>query len=516
MYLSEREVWKVKKPVELAFLDFTTVQKRREACEAEVRLNWRLAPDVYLGVVPMRRDTAGRLAVDGDGELVDWAVHMKRLPDRDRADVRLTEARLSDEHIETVAGHIARFHESCDASEKTARFGRPDVIGNNVRENFEQARSTILDYVSPAQVEEIESWQTRFLDERASLFEARIEAGRIRDGHGDLRLEHVYLDESGDVVVIDCIEFNERFRFADVCADVVFLAMDLAHSGRVDLAERFLALYAREANDFDLYPLVDFYESYRAFVRGKIAAMVASDPAAEGAIREKNREDARRYFLLSLASERRALVPPALIAVGGVIASGKSTVAARLGAELAVPVIDADRTRKFLAGVTPKTADAGRAVAGRLLARVHGQSVRRARARRAVGAVIRASRRSGCVLSFGRTPYRGARARRRAACALRVRRVSGGSGGLPGTTRAPRSQIGGERWTPRDLRRVPPKVGAGRRAFAIRARRDRYDEAPRANDGNTPAEAAGLIRPAHALAGCTKSTRGASARHPPG
>jgi predicted kinase len=156
-----------------------------------------------------------------------------------------------------------------------------------------------------------------------------------------LRLEHVYLDERSEVVILDCIEFNDRFRFADVCADVVFLAMDLAWHGRVDLAERFLARYAREAGDYDLYPLVDFYQSYRAFVRGKIASFQASS-------------EARRYFLLALASERQPIVPAMVIAVGGVIATGKSTLASALGREIPAPVVDADRTRKELAGVSPK------------------------------------------------------------------------------------------------------------------------------------------------------------------
>ncbi|HSF16007.1 MAG TPA: AAA family ATPase [Vicinamibacteria bacterium] len=384
VFLSANDAWKVKKPVGLGFLDFSTIEKRREACEAEVRLNRRLAPNVYRGVVPVRRDVGGHLCINGPGAVVDWAVHMKRLPDRDRADVRLSQGRLTDDHVETIAKRVAGFHEECDSNDETARFGTLEVIGGNVRENFEQARATILEYVSQEQAEEIESWQTKFLVDRQALFEARIHERRIRDGHGDLRLEHVYLDDAGDVVIVDCIEFNRRFRFADVCADVVFLAMDLARLGRVDLAERFVALYAREANDFDFYPLVDFYESYRAFVRGKIAAMVASGPETDAKVREKARSDARLYYLLALASERRALVPPALVVVGGIMASGKSTVASRLAAELAVSVIDADRARKFLAGVeatSPIPEKPWQGVYSREFSdKVYGELLRRARA----------------------------------------------------------------------------------------------------------------------------------------
>ncbi len=348
VFLQGDDVWKVKKPVDLGFLDFTTPEKRREACEAEVRLNRRLAPDVYLGVEPVTLDAAGRHRLGGGGPAVDWAVHMVRLPDDARADTRLARELLSAADVERIAERVALFHARARCDEETRRYGTPETISANVEENFAQTRATIGDYLRAAEAAEVESWQRRFLAERRGLFSARLDAGRVRDGHGDLRLDHVYLT-GDDVTVVDCIEFNRRFRFADVCADVAFLAMDLAWQGRADLAERFLAAYAREANDYDLYPLVDFYESYRAFVRGKIAAFVASGEG-DAAARRRAAADARRYFLLALASERKALLPPVVVAVGGLIGAGKSTVGRRLAAELGAPVVDADRTRKFLLG----------------------------------------------------------------------------------------------------------------------------------------------------------------------
>jgi len=354
VFLGGDEVFKVKKPVSLGFLDFSTIEKRREACEAEVRLNRRLAPDVYRGVVPVIRDAFGQHRFGPDGNPVDWAVHMKRLPDSHRADVRLERGELTGEDIELVAGRVARFHHQCGPSALAEPYGTVEAIRFNVLENFQQTRSTIGQYLGPDQVKELEAWQLRFLNERRSLFEERLRSGRVRDGHGDLRLEHVYLDEQGGVTILDCIEFNERFRFADVCADVVFLAMDLAWHDRVDLAERFIARYAREAGDYDLYPLMDFYQSYRAFVRGKIASMTAHDVAASLRARERAAAEARRYFLLALASERQSLVPARVIAVGGVIGSGKSTLADALGREMPAPVVDADRTRKQLAGIAPE------------------------------------------------------------------------------------------------------------------------------------------------------------------
>ncbi len=358
VFLGEREVWKVKKPVDLGFLNFTTPELRRQACEAEVRLNRRLAPGVYLGVVPITRDDSGRHRLSGTdaglGEPVDWAVHMVRLSDADRAEERLATGRLDGAQVELIAEHLAAFHERARCDEHTARFGMVSTIARNTSENFRQTRDTISEHLTVAEAGEIEAWQCRFLTSNAPLFRARIDAGRVRDGHGDLRLEHVYLTAEGEVIVVDCIEFNERFRFADVCADVAFLAMDLAWHGHVDLAERFLAAYARAANDYDLYPLVDFYESYRAYVRGKVTSMLAADSGVDAATRDKAVREARRYYLLALATERRPLLPPAVVAVGGLIASGKSTIAGQIAAAVSAPAIDADRTRKFQLGVAAR------------------------------------------------------------------------------------------------------------------------------------------------------------------
>ncbi|MBW2191950.1 MAG: AAA family ATPase [Deltaproteobacteria bacterium] len=182
---------------------------------------------------------------------------------------------------------------------------------------------------------------------------ARVDASRVRDGHGDLRLEHVYFGTDGSITIIDCIEFNDRFRYGDVCADIAFLSMDLAWHGRVDLAERFLARYARESNDYDLYSVVNFYESYRAFVRGKVASLLAADTEASPGARERARREARRYFVLALAYERPPLVPPRVVAVGGMIASGKSNAAATVAELLAAPLLSSDRTRKRLMGHRP-------------------------------------------------------------------------------------------------------------------------------------------------------------------
>jgi aminoglycoside phosphotransferase family enzyme/predicted kinase len=381
VFLGEHDVYKIKKPLDLGFVDFRTLEARRVACDAEIRLNRRLAPeDVYLGAVPLYRVATGALTRTGSGEPVEWAVHMRRLADGDRGDVLLRRGELRVEHVDAVATRIAQFHQGARRDDETAEYGRPERIAHNVQENFAQAGDLPIELVGFQSALEIEVRQLEFLRARTELFVARMRDGHVRDGHGDLRLEHVYLPAGAEPVVLDCIEFADRFRFADTCADVAFLSMDLARLGRTDLAERFLARYARDANDFDLYRLVDFYESYRAYVRAKIACLRLAQTGLDRAIER----EARTCFLLALATGRPPLVPAMVVAVGGLPGSGKTTIADKLSFGLGCPTIDADRTRKNLFGVAPTTSLRSPAWQGAydpaVSDRVYGEMIRRAEA----------------------------------------------------------------------------------------------------------------------------------------
>ncbi len=348
--LSEHDVYKLKKPVEFGFLDFSTATKRKHACEREVELNRRLAADVYLGVVPVRLQ--GRnLTLGDEGDIVDWAVHMRRLDDRDRADVRLAEGRLGPADIARIAERVASFHANARCDATTEAYGLVDAIAVNVRENFDQTSASLRRDLSHPQAEELTPQQHAYHDNHPPRVEARLGAGKVRDGHGDLRLEHVYLGDDGSITILDCIEFNDRFRYADVASDIGFLAMDLSAHGHVELSEHLLAEYAKHSGDFDLYGVVDFYEGYRAFVRGKIASFVAEDPTTDSLHRSRAAASARRCFMLAVATGRPSLLDAAVVAVGGVIASGKSTVTRTLSLEMGAPTVDADRTRKQMIGV---------------------------------------------------------------------------------------------------------------------------------------------------------------------
>jgi len=355
VFLGARDVYKFKRPVDLGFVDFTSLAARQRACEAEVVLNRRLAPDVYLGVLCLQRDEHGepqlRSAAPRDlAQEHEWLVHMRRLPDESRADILLQRGALGARDIDRIADMLASFHAGARRDEHTTEFGRPSSILQNVEENFRQIQSSVDDYLSPEEGARLSRFQRRFLVEQAPLLELRCAQGRIRDGHGDLRLEHLYRTD-GAYLAIDCIEFNERFRYADVCSDLAFLVMDLDYHQRRDLAERLVLRYARESSDYALYRLLDFYVSYRALVRAKVTSMLASDPDVSSATAARAASEARRYYLLALSAAGAPLESPCLFAMSGGIASGKSTLADALSEARAWPVLTADRVRKLLLGV---------------------------------------------------------------------------------------------------------------------------------------------------------------------
>lgn len=395
VFLTEHDVYKVKKPVRFGFLDHTTPLARRRACEAEVVLNERLATSVYRGVVPVCRSSDGHLNVRGEGAIVDWAVHMVRLPDDARADHMLARGRLSDARIEALADHVAAFHRRARSGTRIGSYGSAEAIRQNVRDNLDETRRTRRLALSDEESSAIERAQLAFSATQGELFESRRERGFVRDVHGDLRLEHCYFGPVGaaagapDITIVDCIEFSDRFRCSDVVADIAFLSMDLAVHGRVDLAELLLARYARSTGDWDLFALVDFYEAYRAVVRAKVALFQA-EAAADAPTRERAIAQARRHFLLALAGGRRPVQPPSVVCVGGVIASGKTTLSEALARAMGAPVVDADRTRKELLHLEPTTAVNDRPFTGaydlRVTSSVYAELMRRA------GLVVRSGR----------------------------------------------------------------------------------------------------------------------------
>jgi aminoglycoside phosphotransferase family enzyme/predicted kinase len=373
VFITDHEVWKLKRPVDYGFVDYTTLDRRRHFCHEEMRVNRRLAPDVYLGVVPARLD-GGRHSFTSKGTVVDYAVRMRRLPDGASAEGLLRSGALTPEHLARLAGRLAAFYAT---STPVSSWGSRDVIRANVEENFSQVRPFVGHLVDAGTFDAVRSWQLERLARDATAFETRYEQARIRDGHGDLRLEHVYF-ERDEPIVIDAIEFNERFRMADVAADVAFLAMELDARSRPDLAASFLAAFAREYDDYDLYAVLDFYLSYRAWVRGKVASFLAVDQSTgREKARRKSREAERLFALARAYSEPRVGVK-AVVAVGGLIGAGKSTLADALGRSLGLPVIGSDRTRKALATVPATQPAPAHAYTAEFTRRTYDELFRRA------------------------------------------------------------------------------------------------------------------------------------------
>jgi aminoglycoside phosphotransferase family enzyme/predicted kinase len=353
VFLAGPYAYKVKKPVQLGFVDFSTPERRRHFCEAEVRLNRRLAPAVYHGVVPITRDGQA-VRVGGRGEVIEWAVQMERLPEEATLQQRLLRGEVTPAVAEVLARRVAAFHAALPAGADAHGFGGFEAVARNARENFTQAAPLVGTTVSPAVHERLARRTDRELDRLRSLIESRATRGVPRDTHGDLRLDHVYLfpdrPPPADLVIVDCIEFDDRFRFADPVADMAFLAMDLHFHGRRDLARAFADAYFRAAGDAEGSALLPLYAAYRAAVRGKVEGMQLAEREVPEAEREAARVRARAHWLLALGLLEEPARRPALVLVAGLPGTGKSTLARGLAERAGFDILRSDVVRKELAG----------------------------------------------------------------------------------------------------------------------------------------------------------------------
>ena len=296
IFLAGDYVYKVKKPVNLGYLDYTTLQRRQFFCQREVELNRRLCPDAYLGVVPVVR-AQGNIRVGAEGEVIDYAVKMRRLPQEAMMDVLLLNGRVSADMVARVAQRLAEFHQRAETSPTISTFGELDTITTNTNENFTQTAKYLGQTISPEQYQRIQDYTHTFIHNHAPLFRQRIADGRIRDCHGDLHAAHVCF--TNDICIYDCIEFNDRFRYGDVASEVAFLAMDLDRYQQPELATAFVTAYIERSQDNELIRLLNFYKCYRAYVRGKVESFKLDDPLISPEEKAKTVAIARRYFELA-------------------------------------------------------------------------------------------------------------------------------------------------------------------------------------------------------------------------
>ena len=346
--LAGRHVFKVKKRVNFGFLDFSTLEKRRHFCEREVLLNRRLCPGIYLGVVPISMDEE-RLAFGLRGEIVEYAVKMRRLPERYFMPRLLRDGKVAARDVEAIIATLAPFYKAQEPTPEIAGWGRISKLRISTDENFRQLKEFIGTTISRPALDAIRLYTNGFFRRHAALFAARVRERRIRDCHGDLHLEHIHLSPSR-LTIFDCIEFNDRFRYIDVANDAAFLAMDFDFHGRPDFARRFATRTARALADPGMLQLLDFYKCYRASVRGKVESLRKFTPGVPAAERRECRARAERYLRLALQYAIRGSEPMVLIVMGRA-GSGKSTLARSLRRELDWEVFSSDRTRKELGGV---------------------------------------------------------------------------------------------------------------------------------------------------------------------
>ena len=354
VFLAGGHAYKIKKPLVGGFLDYGTLDLRRHFCAEEVRLNRRLAPSVYEGVVPVTSDGSG-VRMEGRGEVVEWAVKMRRLPAAARLGARLGRGEVGQAHVEQLARRLAEFHALADAGPSVAAFGRLAVVSRNALENFDQSVGHVGTTLSRTVFDAIRTLTARALESLGPVIEARAARGIPREGHGDLRLDHVYLfperPPPADLSIIDCIEFDARYRCADPVADLAFLVMDFAFEGRRDLGKALADAYFAASGDAEGRLLLPFYRAYRAAVRGKVEGMELAEPEVPQAERDSALTRARAHWLLALAELQEVDRRPCLILVGGLPGAGKSTLARGLADRAGFAVVRSDLVRKDLAGI---------------------------------------------------------------------------------------------------------------------------------------------------------------------
>ncbi|HWC12775.1 MAG TPA: AAA family ATPase [Acidimicrobiales bacterium] len=329
--------YKLKKPVDLGFLDFRTREARLAACRREVALNRRLAPDVYLGVA----DVSGV-----DGEPCDHLVVMRRMPTDRRLSSLVTAGVPVGPDLDRLAQLLARFHETAVSSPAVDEAAGRDADAARWEANAAEMRPFQGSPLDGRVAEDVRTLARRFIDGRRPLYDQRIAAGRARDGHGDLLADDIFCLDDGPRV-LDCLEFDDRLRYGDVLADVAFLAMDLERLGRPDLAAHFLGRYQAASGDSWPTSLADHYVAYRAQVRAKVACLRWAQGDAPSA------EAADRLLRLCHDHLRRARVR--LVLVGGAPGTGKSTVARGVAPSLPAVVLRSDEVRKERAGLDPSS-----------------------------------------------------------------------------------------------------------------------------------------------------------------
>nr|WP_290447297.1 MULTISPECIES: bifunctional aminoglycoside phosphotransferase/ATP-binding protein [unclassified Pseudomonas] len=336
-------VYKIKKPMNFGFLDFTSLESRKHFCHEELRLNQRLTEGLYLEVLPLT-GSAEAPQLGGEGPAIEYALKMRQFPQSGLLNVMQANGELTQAHISELASQIARFHLSAPKVGDETELGSPDSVMAPVTQNFEQIRPMISEKADLQQLEALQAWAESSFERLRPLLVQRKAEGFIRECHGDIHLGNAALID-GKVVLFDCIEFNEPFRKTDVYADIGFLAMDLEDRGLKPLANRLISEYLELTGDYQGLELLNFYKAYRALVRAKVA-LFGLGPDADAERRAAVLAQYRNYA--NLAESYSAITSRFLAITHGVSAVGKSQVALRLTQSLGAIRLRSDVERQRL------------------------------------------------------------------------------------------------------------------------------------------------------------------------
>lgn len=350
IFLTGKYAYKVKKPVNFGFLDYTTLKKRKHFCEEELRLNRLLSKDIYLDVIPITLDK-GKVRIGGKGKIIEYAVKMKELPQSSIMTNLLKEKRINSSIIDKIASQVAEFHKIAKTSLKIERYGEIEPIEFNWEENFEQTKNLRGDLIEERIFDEIKERVYRFMRDKQFLFLERINKGKVRRCHGDLHSGNIFVVDNR-VYIFDCIEFNLRFSCSDTTSDIAFFAMDMEFLGQKPLSDFFLDRYILYSQDPGILRLLDFYKCYRAYVRGKVTSFKLFDKGIPEEEKREARDIAKKYFHLAHLYTRNFFKKSRLIVVMGLPGVGKSYFAERLANRINAHHLRTDFIRKELAGIS--------------------------------------------------------------------------------------------------------------------------------------------------------------------
>jgi uncharacterized protein len=349
VFLTGDFVYKLKKPVDVGFLDYTGLETRRKMCEIEVDLNKRLSRGVYLGVVSLSRED-DQFHFGNGGEVVEYAVKMKQLPDDASLSNRIVCGKATQDDMLGLGRRLAEFYATAEHGEQINRYGGNQLIEFNTEENFRQLAPFVGNLVGKERFDFVIESSRGFFRDRGGLFRRRVTEGRICDCHGDLRAEHVYFLDG--IQIIDCIEFNERFRYGDRAVDLAFLHMDIERLARPDLSLAVLKGYTESSRDYGIYTLLDFYSCYRAVVKIKISCL-SSTELAQGPRKREMQRRAGEYLDLAFRYAVQ-FSRPTLYVLCGLPGTGKSTYAERLQEIFEIALLRSDAAREELPGYSER------------------------------------------------------------------------------------------------------------------------------------------------------------------